>query len=127
MPISNAWSRLTPDVLAGVPRAPGVYELATLVRNTVFIGRTEGRDLRDTLKAELANRESMIRRRALYFRYEQTQDDGDRQLDLLEEYAEAHDGGVPPMNQPTELDQARARATKRPAHAAGRGQLRAVS
>ena len=126
MPISSSWSRLAPTTLEAVPSMPGVYELGTLVRNTLFIGRTDGGDLRACLHAELMDPRSLIRQRAHYFRYELTPRDDQRHRELIEEYARRHAGKVPPLNQCADVERPRSTA-KRNGNGAIRGRLRAVS
>lgn len=126
MPISNPWSRLSQDTVETVPTMPGVYEIATLVRSTIYIGRTDGQDLRRCLRAEVTEPRRRIRQQALYFRYEPTSQDDQRHHELLQEYARAHRGKIPPLNQDADVERLRAGA-KRVAHAVARHELRAVS
>lgn len=126
MSISGPWSKLTLASIESVPTAPGVYEVGTLVRNTLYMGRSGGRDLRECLSDELADPRSQIRHRALYFRYEVTQRDEQRLRRLLEEYARSHGGKLPPLNQrlnpaPSKLEKPRPLALVR------RRDLRAAS
>jgi hypothetical protein len=126
MPIMNAWSRLTPDTVENIPEEPGVYELATLVRNTLFIGRSAERTLRGCLHDELSGRASMIRQQPLYVRYEPTAKDDQRHRELVDEYRRAHAGKLPPLNQHHAVPES-PRAMIRRAGLGGRAQLRVVS
>jgi len=99
MPMNGPWSQLTPASIESVPTMPGVYEIGTLVRNTLYMGCSGGRDLRSCLSSELSDPRSQIRHRALYFRYETTARDEQRLRGLLEEYAEQHRGNLPPLNE----------------------------
>lgn len=107
MAISGPWSKLTLASVEAVPTMPGVYELGTLVRNTLYIGRSASRDLRSCLSAELAEPRSQIRHRTLYFRYEVTTRDEQRHRRLLEEYARSHSGRLPPLNQSSNLERSK--------------------
>lgn len=128
MPIPNPWKRLTAEAVDALPQKPGVYEFATLVRNSLLIARTAGKDLRACLREEMASREGLIRQQALYFRYEDTAADEQRYRELLDEYRRTHDGKLPPFNQtPQKVDGDRVRlGPKRAVHPATRGQLRVV-
>ena len=119
MPIESPWSKLTPASVEAVPAVPGVYEVASLVRNTLFFGRTDGRDLRACLTDFLQHQE---RHRTLYFRYEETLQEEQRHRDLMAEYKRTHDGCSPPLNG----DRARPGAAKG-ARVAPRVPLEAVS
>ncbi len=44
------WLRLNPDNIAGLPEAAGVFEIANLVRNVMYIGRGDG-----SLRQRIAN------------------------------------------------------------------------
>ena len=127
MPITNAWSRLTTDALDVIPQRSGVYELATLVRNTLLLGRSAGKDLRACLNDELAKRDSLARQQGLYFRYEVTQTDDQRYRELLDEYRRKHSGKVPPLNERHVENEQPQGEVKRFAQGGARGQLRVVS
>jgi len=126
MPISGPWSELTLVHLDAVPAVPGVFEIGTLVRNTLYIGRSAGRDLRSCLKSQLLDPQSQIRHRALYFRYEGTPRDEQRHATLLEEYARSHAGKLPPLNQSLNLERSRMVAA-RPLRVVEQPSLRAAS
>jgi hypothetical protein len=119
MSIESPWVKLTPPNVEALPAVPGVYEVATLVRNTLFFGRTDGRDLRSCLADFLAHQE---RHRTLYFRYEETLREEQRHRDLMAEYKRTHDGCLPPLNG----DRTRPGAVK-PARVGSRAPLEAVS
>jgi hypothetical protein len=114
MLINAPWIRLTPYALESVPRSQGVYELATLVRSTVYVGRTADRDLRSCLADEITDpRREAVRRQAQYFRYEATSRDEARQRELLEDYRRSHHGLLPPGNLERD-DPAAAREAEQP-------------
>jgi hypothetical protein len=123
MPIKNPWLKLTLSSVESVPAGPGVYEVATLVRNTVFFGRTDGRTLRACLSDILAHQS---RQRALYFRYEETPRDEQRYRELLSGYKRTHEGSPPPLNSRADLDPKGAEPAK-PERAIPRPALQAVS
>jgi len=125
MPIPRPWTRLAPDALEKVPAEPGVYELATLVRNVVFIGRTAGKDLHSCLHDELSDPRSQMRQLSIYFRFEETQSEDQRHHELLDEYQRNHAGKLPPLNQ--RPDGERRGTLKRITPLVARGRLRAVS
>lgn len=126
MPISSPWSRLSQDTVETVPTTPGVYEIATLVRSTLYIGRTAGQDLRGCLRAELTEPRPEFRPHALYFRYEPTPQADQRHDELLQEYARTHRGKVPPLNQGGTAERPRVEP-KRVGPAGPRPELRAAS
>jgi hypothetical protein len=109
MPIKNPWLKLTLSSVESVPASPGVYEVATLVRNTLFFGHTNGRNLRACLGDILAHQ---ARQRALYFRYEETPRDEQRYRELLSGYKRTHEGSLPPLNDRAGSDPNRAESAK---------------
>jgi hypothetical protein len=125
MSIPKPWTRLAADALEKVPPEPGVYELATLVRTVVFIGRTAGKDLHSCLHDELMDPRSQMRQLSIYFRFEETPSEDQRHRELLDEYARSHGGKLPPLNQRPEAE--RRGTLTRITPLVARGRLRAVS
>jgi len=125
MPMNGPWLKLTPASIESVPTVPGVYEIGTLVRNTLYMGCSAGRDLRSCLSSEISDPRSQIRHRALYFRYETTVRDEQRLRRLLEEYAEQHRGSLPPLNERLSPEPPRL-VTPRPLAVVERQDLRAA-
>ena len=126
MPIDGSWSKLTLATIQNVPAVPGVYEIGTLVRNTLYLGRSAGRDLHACLASELSDPRSQIRHRDLYFRYEATALDEQRLRRLLEEYAKKHGGKHPPLNQSSKPESTK-RAAPPSLRVVERRRLRAAS
>jgi hypothetical protein len=92
----SQWKPLVAAEIALLPESPGVFEIATLVRNVLFIGAAS-ESLARTLATHL-NGPGMLHARAgsLYFRHAPA-DDADRvQVELLSRYCERHGGSLPP-------------------------------
>jgi hypothetical protein len=89
------WLRLNPDNIAGLPDAAGVFEIANLVRNVMFIGRGDGSlrkriesigHLPQTLPASIGG---------YYFRFELTPTEEDVLMRRVESYRSRHGGRLP--------------------------------
>jgi hypothetical protein len=96
MPAFSPWKPLVAAEIARLPESPGVFEIATLVRNVLFIGAATD-SLTSTLTSHVV-RPGAVHARAgsLYFRYAPI-DDADRvQVELLSRYCEQHAGSLPP-------------------------------
>jgi hypothetical protein len=92
----SQWKPLVAAEIALLPESPGVFEIATLVRNVLFIGAAA-----DTLTSALTthvDRPGALHARAgsLYFRYAPTDDPDRTQVELLSRYCERHAGSLPP-------------------------------
>jgi hypothetical protein len=93
--IPGRWWPLTPEVVAALPEAAGVFEVSNLVRTVLYIGRGEG-SLRTRL-AVLAHSNPTLPRLAggYYFRYELDASEEDSHAARLAEYCAGHGGHVP--------------------------------
>lgn len=89
------WLRLNPDNIAGLPDAAGVFEIANLVRNVMYIGRGDGSlrkriegigHLPQTLPASIGG---------YYFRFELTPTEEDALTTRVESYRSRHGGRLP--------------------------------
>jgi hypothetical protein len=94
-PTFSTWKPLDPTQITVLPESPGVFEIATLVRNVLFIGAAA-----DNLATTLASHLEMpgtlhagVGR--LYFRYAATEAAEQLQGELLAQYRERHAGGLP--------------------------------
>ncbi|HWP67520.1 MAG TPA: hypothetical protein VNO26_16605 [Candidatus Limnocylindria bacterium] len=92
------WIRLTPDNIAAVPNADGVFEIANLVRSVQYVGRACGR-LRDTL-AEVGHMPRMLPASVggYFFRFELTTAETETFQRRIEVYRKRHHGALPPGN-----------------------------
>ena len=96
--VTARWIRLTPDNIAALPNADGVFEVANLVRNVQYVGRACGR-LRDTLE----NFGHMPRTLpssvgGYFFRFELTSAETETFQRRIEAYRKRHEGALPPGN-----------------------------
>lgn len=91
MAIATKWTRLGLWAMNSIPKAPGVYELANVQFQTIFMGSCENLDLR--LHQHLYTKDPCLSR-AWHFRYEEHPAPGERVRELLEEYQREH--GKPP-------------------------------
>jgi len=99
---SNAWQPLTPEVIAGLPEAPAVFEVANLVRSVVYIARAEGK-LRESLTALWQDPVKLpVRPGGHFFRYELTTREEEALQKRLTAYRTKHQGQLPPINRDAE-------------------------
>ena len=92
------WIRLTPNNIAAVPNADGVFEIANLVRSVQYVGRACGR-LRDTLTDfghMPRNLPSSVG--GYFFRFELTTAETETLQRRIEAYRKRHEGALPPGN-----------------------------
>jgi hypothetical protein len=97
-PVAGRWQRLTPDNIAALPNADGVFEVANLVRNVLYVGRGRGR-LRETL-ADFGHMPKTLPASVggYFFRVELTSAEGEAFQRRIEAYRKRHDGDLPPGN-----------------------------
>ncbi len=89
------WRPLIPAEVERVPDCPGIFELATLVRNVLFLGAAQS--LQAALAHHLASPGALhVQAGRVYFRYLPTDDPEQLQLDRLEDYRRCHGGALPP-------------------------------
>jgi len=95
---NGRWIRLTPNNIAALPNADGVFEIANLVRSVQYVGRACGR-LRDTL-TDIGhiprNLPSSVG--GYFFRFELTTAETETLQRRIEAYRKRHEGAVPPGN-----------------------------
>jgi hypothetical protein len=92
------WCRLIPAVIAGLPETPAVFEVGSLVRNVLFIGRAEG-SLRERMTSLIQTQEKLPPSSGgYYFRYELASDEEDALGKRLTAYQDGHSGLLPPAN-----------------------------
>jgi hypothetical protein len=92
------WCRLIPAVIAGLPETPGVFEVGSLVRNVLFIGRADG-SLRERMTSLIQTQEKLPPSSGgYYFRYELATDEEDALGKRLSAYQDGHAGLLPPAN-----------------------------
>ena len=95
---TTAWRRLNPDIIAELPEAAGVFEVANLVRTIVYIGAADG-NLRARLHA-LSIEQSKLPACAggLFFRYQLTAKESETLAADLAAYRAQHGGELPAGN-----------------------------
>ena len=95
---TGRWIRLTPDNIAAVPNADGVFEIANLVRSVQYVGRACGR-LRDTL-TDFGHMPRTLPSSVggYFFRFELTSAETETLQRRIEAYRKRHEGKLPPGN-----------------------------
>lgn len=90
------WLRLNPDNIAGLPEDAGVFEIANLVRNVLYIGRGDG-SLRRRL-AEMGHLPPQLPASTggYYFRFMLTAEEQQEMDRRVEAYRTRH-AGRPPL------------------------------
>ncbi len=99
----STWKALDWSTVALLPDSPGVFEIANLVRTTLFIGAAAD-SLATTVTSHLETPSALHARAGrLYFRYAATEDAARLQTEILARYGERHGGALPPAQskQPT--------------------------
>ncbi len=97
-PEPGRWCRLIPATIADLPNAAGVFEVANLVRNVLYIARAEG-SLRDRLSTVMQTQEKLPPSAGgYYFRYEITADEDASLSSRLSAYRLCHSDMLPPAN-----------------------------
>ena len=92
----STWKALDWSTVAALPESPGVFEIANLVRTTLFIGAAT-ESLLTTVTSHLEVPTAVHARAGrLYFRYAPVEDAQRTQADLLLLYGERHGGELPP-------------------------------
>ena len=96
--ITGRWIRLTPNNIAALPNADGVFEIANLVRNVQYVGRACGR-LRDAL-TDFGHIPRTLPSSVggYFFRFELTSAETDSFQRRIEAYRKRHEGALPPGN-----------------------------
>lgn len=116
--VAGRWIRLTPTAIAALPNTDGVFEVANLVRNVLYVGRACGR-LRDTL-ADFGPMPRALPASVggYFFRFEVTTAETEAYQRRLELYRKRHDGALPPGNRGQVVELADATRAPEPAVAA---------
>ena len=97
----STWKPLDPAEVTSLPESPGVFEIATLVRNVLLIG-VAGESLAATLGSHLGTPSTLHARVGrLYFRYAATEDASRIHGELLASYRERHGDTLPPAQTST--------------------------
>ena len=92
------WIRLRPDTIAALPEAPGIFEVANLVRTVLYIASAEG-SLREQI-AGLARQQEKLPAApgGYFFRYQLTPEAAALLEGRLTDYRAAHRNQLPPGN-----------------------------
>jgi len=95
---STNWRRFTPDIIAELPEAAGVFEVGNLVRTVLYIGAADG-NLRSRLTA-LSIEQSRLPASTggYFFRYELTGHEQETVATRLATFREHHGGQLPAGN-----------------------------
>jgi len=92
----STWKPLDAGEVTLLPDSPGVFEIATLVRNVLFIGAAS-ESLATTLASQLDTPAAVHARVGrLYFRYASVEESEQAQAELLARYRDRHAGTLPP-------------------------------
>ena len=95
----GTWLKLNPSTIECVPDAPGIFEIANLVRSVLYIGRGNG-DLRQRL-SELGTIPENVPASAggYYVRYSLVDDEETALAERQAEHRSQHSGQLPPGNE----------------------------
>lgn len=95
---STGWMKFSAERIAALPEVGAIFEIATLVRNVVFIGRAEG-NLRTAAERILAIPGHLpVPSGGLYLRFRPTDDEGESLRAHLARFQAAHGGELPVAN-----------------------------
>lgn len=92
------WLKLNPSTIASVPDAPGVYEIANLVRTVLFIGRGEGNLRRSLTSLGPVPSQLPASIGGYYVRYELVDDEERVAAERAASYVSRHGGCLPAGN-----------------------------
>jgi hypothetical protein len=94
MPINDNWRKLIPEQIINAPDFAGVYELAGILQDLLYIGHTES--LARTI-AEINDKKEREFPTVSFFRFHATQEHEKEYNELIEEYRQKHNA-LPPLN-----------------------------
>jgi hypothetical protein len=94
------WLKLNPCTIEEVPAAPGIFEIANLVRTLLYIGTGDGnlRGKLESLGAVPTNLPASVG--GYYFRYSLVADEAAAVADRQAEHRAEHGGRLPAGNEP---------------------------
>lgn len=94
MPIQGPWRKIIPEQVRNAPDYPGVYELADILQDLIYIGHTES--LARTME-QLLDRRDPAFATAHFFRFQTSADHAVQHQALIDEYV-SRLGQAPPLN-----------------------------
>ncbi len=99
MPIRNAWHCLDdPRAVDRIPGRLGVYELGNKNHTIIYIGHSPTAGLKERISNYIDGKNPCIKRYAIYFRFESTENPEAQEIQLFCQFKRTHKGKRPQCN-----------------------------